>query len=107
MEIEKIRNLNDTELTTQASQTAEQLFRLRFQKNLGNSDGIKKLQGLRRDIARFKTVARQRALGIDAPVKKAETAEAPKAAAKKSAAKKATVKAGAAKKASAKKAKKD
>ncbi len=108
MEIDKIRNLNDAELTTQANQAAEQLFRLRFQQSLGNNEGVKKIQSLRKDIARFKTIARQRSLGIDAPVagktEKAEAAPAAKKAApKKAAAKKAT----AAKKAPAKKAKKD
>ena len=49
---------------------AEQLFRIRFQAKLGQNEGIQKLRSLRKDIARIKTVARQRALGIQgaAPV---------------------------------------
>ena len=39
---------------------AEQLFRIRFQKSLGNTEGLKKLRTLKLDIARIKTVARQR-----------------------------------------------
>jgi large subunit ribosomal protein L29 len=115
MEIEKVRNLNDAELTTQANQAAEQLFRLRFQKSLGNNEGLKKIQGLRRDIARYKTIARQRALGIAEPgakkvkAAKAEQASAPKAEKKAAApkAEKTAAKKTAAKKAPAKKAKKD
>jgi large subunit ribosomal protein L29 len=62
MELEKIRNLADEELTSQQAKAAEQLFRLRFQKSLGNNEGIKKLRGLKLDIARIQTVARERTL---------------------------------------------
>jgi large subunit ribosomal protein L29 len=71
MELEKIRNLTDEELTGQQAKSAEQLFRLRFQKSLGNNEGIKKLRGLKLDIARIQTVARERTPGI-APVAKPE-----------------------------------
>jgi large subunit ribosomal protein L29 len=62
MELDKIRNLNDDELTSQQSKAAEQLFRLRFQKSLGNNEGVKKLRGLKLDIARIQTVARERSI---------------------------------------------
>jgi large subunit ribosomal protein L29 len=62
MELEKIRNLSDDELKSQEAKTAEQLFRLRFQQSLGNNEGVKKLRGLKVDIARIKTVAREREL---------------------------------------------
>jgi large subunit ribosomal protein L29 len=64
METEKIRNLNDEELGRQERQAAEQLFRLRFQMKLGQNEGVKKLRDLRKDIARIKTVARERVLGV-------------------------------------------
>jgi large subunit ribosomal protein L29 len=64
METEKIRNLNDDELERQERQAAEQLFRLRFQMKLGQNEGVKKLRDLRKDIARIKTVARERELGV-------------------------------------------
>jgi large subunit ribosomal protein L29 len=60
MELEKIRNLNDDELIATQNTAAEQLFRLRFQKSLGNQDGVKKLRVLKLDIARSKTIARER-----------------------------------------------
>jgi large subunit ribosomal protein L29 len=66
MEAEKIRNLGDEELEAQERQSAERLFRLRFQMKLGQTEGVKKLRDLRKDIARFKTIARERALGIGA-----------------------------------------
>jgi len=62
MELEKIRNLSDDELKSQEAKSAEQLFRLRFQQSLGNTEGVKKLRGLKLDIARIKTVAREREL---------------------------------------------
>ena len=81
MEIEKIRNLNDEELVRQEKQSAEQLFRLRFQMKLGQNEGVKKLRDLRKDIARIKTIARQRALGTPSAtaVKPATTTKAKKA----------------------------
>jgi large subunit ribosomal protein L29 len=91
MELDKIRNLTDEELTSQQGKSAEQLFRLRFQKSLGNNEGIKKLRVLKLDIARIQTVARERALGIEKPVApvvvakpaaKAPAAVTPKPAAK-------------------------
>jgi large subunit ribosomal protein L29 len=88
MELEKIRNLSDDELTHQEKTSAEQLFRLRFQVSLGQNDGVKKLRALRKEIAQIKTVARERQLGVRG-AKKMEAAAAPaKKAAKKRTAKK-------------------
>ena len=86
MELEKLINLSDAELKQQETTSAEQLFRLRFQKSLGNSEGLKKLRELKLDIARIKTIARQRELGIAEPVRAAAPKPAP---AKKTTAKKA------------------
>ena len=83
MEIEKILNLDKEELALQAHQAAEQIFRLRFQLRMGQNEGVKKLRELKKDIARIKTVERQRELGI---VTTAHPSEAqPKRAAKKAA----------------------
>lgn len=68
MELEKIRNLSDDELITTEKQAAEQLFRLRFQKSLGNQEGVKRLRVLKLDIARSKTVARERAIASEKAV---------------------------------------
>ena len=72
MEFEKIRNLSDDELKSEQMKAAEQLFRIRFQKTLGNTEGLKKLRTLKLDVARIKTVARQRTLAAEkaaAPVR--------------------------------------
>ncbi|MGB7743478.1 MAG: 50S ribosomal protein L29, partial [Terracidiphilus sp.] len=101
MELTKIRNLSDEELAHQEKTSAEQLFRLRFQVSMGQSDGVKKLRELRREIAQIKTIARERELGIHGEVKEAKTAapaavaetKAPKAEAVAPAAEKKTRKA--------------
>jgi large subunit ribosomal protein L29 len=61
MEAEKIRNLTDEELRHQEQEMADQLFKLKFQLNMGQTESMKKLRGLRKDIARVETVARERA----------------------------------------------
>ena len=60
MEAEKIRNLTDAELQHQERELSDQLFRLKFQMRMGQTESLKRIRGLRRDIARVKTVARQR-----------------------------------------------
>jgi large subunit ribosomal protein L29 len=114
MELDKIRNLSDGELGVEGHKAAEQLFRLRFQLKLGQTDVVKKVRVLRKDIARIKTVERERELGLHGEQHKLEstTAEGGKATkkaasrkttAKKTAAKKATGSKGGAKKTAAKK----
>jgi large subunit ribosomal protein L29 len=97
MELNKIRNLGDHELSHEGGKAQEQLFRLRFQMKLGQNEGVKKLRELKKDIARIKTVERERQLGIHGEAPKADavpaekTAKAAKAAGKKTA-KKSTAK---------------
>jgi large subunit ribosomal protein L29 len=86
MELEKIRNLSDGELAVEEHKAAEQLFRLRFQMKLGQSEGVKKLRGLRKDIARIKTIGRERQLGLHGAAPKAESSAPAKPAKKKKAA---------------------
>jgi large subunit ribosomal protein L29 len=85
MEVQKIRNLSDDELKLEERKTGEQLFRLRFQMKLGQTEGVKKLRELRKDIARIKTVARERELDVHATEHKLESDAPAKTAKKKSA----------------------
>ena len=62
MKPEKVRNLTDAELRQQQRELNDQLFRLKFQLNMGQTESLKKIRGLRKDIARVKTVAREREL---------------------------------------------
>ena len=77
METEKIRNLSDGELAEQARQAAEQLFRLRFQMKLGQNEGVKKVRELRKDVARIKTISRERLLGLHGNAPKSEPSPPP------------------------------
>jgi large subunit ribosomal protein L29 len=61
MKIDKIRNLTDAELQHQERDLADQLFKLKFQLNMGQTESLKKIRGLRKDIARVKTILGQRA----------------------------------------------
>ena len=56
MKAEKIRNLTDEELRHQEREMSDQLFKLKFQLNMGQTESLKKIRGLRKDIARVKTI---------------------------------------------------
>ena len=62
MEIDKIRNMSDDELKSEEAKAAEQLFRIRFAKSLGKQEGIGKIKSLKLDIAKFKTISKERTL---------------------------------------------
>ena len=62
MELTKIRNWSDDELKSEEAKAAEQLFRIRFAKSLGKQEGIGKIKSLKLDIARFKTISKERSL---------------------------------------------
>jgi len=62
MKAEKVRNLTDDELNHQERELNDQLFKLKFQLNMGQTESLKKMRGLRKDIARLKTIAREREL---------------------------------------------
>jgi large subunit ribosomal protein L29 len=58
---EEIRNLDAAELRFKEREMREQLFRLRFQMQMGQMDGVKKYRALRKDLARLLTVEQERA----------------------------------------------
>ncbi|MFC6646782.1 50S ribosomal protein L29 [Granulicella cerasi] len=62
MELDKIRGLSDAELKAEETKVAEQLFRIRFAKSLGKAEGVGNIRSLKLDIARIKTIARERVL---------------------------------------------
>ena len=61
MKADKIRNQTDAELHDQERQLSDQLFKLKFQLNMGQTESLKKIRGLRKDIARVKTIMGERA----------------------------------------------
>jgi len=60
--VDKIRNTTDAELTHQERDLQDQVFRLKFQIAMGQTESLKKVRQLRKDIARVKTIKRERAL---------------------------------------------
>jgi large subunit ribosomal protein L29 len=62
MKPDKVRNLTEDELQHQERDLNDQLFKLKFQLNMGQTESLKKIRGLRRDIALVKTIVREREL---------------------------------------------
>jgi large subunit ribosomal protein L29 len=60
----ELRGLTDEELQTRLREGKEELFNLRFQVATGQLDNNRRLQTVRREIARIYTVMRERELGI-------------------------------------------
>src|ERR1700742_1415962 len=60
MKADKVRNLTDDELRHQERELADQLFKLKFQLNMGQTESLKKIREMRKDIARINTVAREK-----------------------------------------------
>jgi large subunit ribosomal protein L29 len=60
MKPEQIRDMSVPDLQGKERELQEQLFRLRFQKSIGQLDNALKLRETRRDIARVKTVLKEK-----------------------------------------------
>ena len=55
-----IRDMGAEELQAKQAELQEQLFRLRVQQSIGQLDNTMKLRETRRDIARVKTILREK-----------------------------------------------
>jgi len=60
MKIGEFRDLGADELKQREKDLDDQLFRLRIQKSMGQNEAGHKLKSLRRDLARVKTVLREK-----------------------------------------------
>jgi large subunit ribosomal protein L29 len=60
--IEKMRDQDTAELSERQNELAEQVFRLRFQLSTGQAEAVTKLRSARKDLARVKTLLREREL---------------------------------------------
>ena len=60
MKAAKVREMGLDELRTKERELSEQLFRLRVQQSLGQLDNAIKLREIRRDVARVKTVLKEK-----------------------------------------------
>jgi large subunit ribosomal protein L29 len=60
MKVGEVRDLKVDELREREKELDDQLFRLRIQKSMGQLEAANKLKSLRRDLARIKTVVREK-----------------------------------------------
>jgi large subunit ribosomal protein L29 len=56
MKIKELRELSADELKHREAELVDQLFKLRFQKSLGQLESPMKVSNIKRDIARIKTL---------------------------------------------------
>ena len=63
MKAAELRDLGADELGVKERDLTDQLFRLRIQKSMGQLEAPGKMKGVRRDLARIKTVLRQKRAG--------------------------------------------
>jgi large subunit ribosomal protein L29 len=56
----KMRDQSVDELRNQDAETTEQMFKLRFQLAMGQTESLKKMRELRRDRARLLTILREK-----------------------------------------------
>jgi large subunit ribosomal protein L29 len=59
-----LRDLSDDELSQRSRELTEELFNLRFQVSMAMAKNPARIGQVRRDIARVKTILRERALGL-------------------------------------------
>ena len=62
MKVKEIRELSTEEINKKLVETKQELFNLRFQQATGNLEKPSRIRDLRHDIARLKTVLREREL---------------------------------------------
>jgi large subunit ribosomal protein L29 len=60
MKVTEFRDLGVDELRQREKDLDDQVFRLRIQKSMGQNEAGYKLKSLRRDLARVKTVLREK-----------------------------------------------
>ena len=62
MKVKEIRDLTTEQIVAKIKETKEELFNLRFQQATGNLEKPSRIRELRHDVARLKTVLREREL---------------------------------------------
>ena len=62
MKAEKIREIDSKDMATRLKEADEQMFRLKFQMSMGQTEGLKKYRELKKDRARIYTILREREL---------------------------------------------
>jgi len=63
---QQVHDLDEQELKAKVHEIQEQLFRLRFQMSMGQTDGLKKVRNMKKELARVYTELRARELAAAA-----------------------------------------
>ena len=61
MNVKEMRDKTENELETREKELSEQLFKLRFQRATGRIENPMKIREVKREIARIKTLLKERA----------------------------------------------
>jgi large subunit ribosomal protein L29 len=69
MKVQEIRDLSEKERQEKVGDLGQEIFNLRFQLATGKIENPSRLRGLRRDIARIKTIQRETKDGAAEPAK--------------------------------------
>lgn len=65
MKANEIYKFSTAEINTKIDELKSELFNLRFQLATGQLENPARIKGLKKDIARMKTIIRERELGIE------------------------------------------
>jgi large subunit ribosomal protein L29 len=62
-QVKKLRDMSADELATQSADMREQMFKLRFQWVMGQTEALKQIREVRKQRARLETIVREKAKG--------------------------------------------
>ena len=62
-QVKKLRDMSPEELKNQSAEMREQMFRLRFQWVMGQTESLSKIRAIRKERARLETILREKAKG--------------------------------------------
>jgi len=62
-QVKKLRDMSVDEITTQSGDMRAQLFQLRFQWVMGQTEALNRMRDLRKQRARLETILREKAKG--------------------------------------------
>ena len=62
-QVKKLRDMSVDEIHTQSGEMREQMFRLRFQWVMGQTEALNKIRDLRKQRARLETILREKTKG--------------------------------------------
>ena len=65
MKMRELKELSEDELKMKEADLRDQLFKLRFQKSIGQLENPMKLKNVKKDIARIKTLLNQPGKGTE------------------------------------------